>query len=233
MKRKCIKQMVTCHETQKGITLISLVITIILLLILAGVAINFAIGENGIFKLAKDATEKYKNSAEKEEAEIAKANEYIANGRETVVISKEEYESLIPSPIGEDSLLMSSNNRSLACQNINLTSFTNDFSDSFENYFSYDSTTGELTCKKAGWYMVKLEMYIDNANGSLTSSAVSLFINNINIGNAKAIGRADSVLQYDCNTITFYVKPEEKLKFSKDTIGVGARLSEWRYYIIV
>lgn len=220
-------------QTQKGITLISLVITIILLLILAGVTINFAIGENGIFKLAEDATEKYKNSAEKEEAEIAKANEYIANGRETVVISKEEYESLIPSPIGEDSLLMSSNNGSLAVQNINLTSFTNDFSDSFENYFSYDSTTGELTCKKAGWYIVKLEIDIDSANGTSTTSTVSLFINNINMGDVKAVGRVDSVLQYDCNTITFYVKPGEKLKFSKNTIGVVARLYECRYNIII
>lgn len=40
---------------EKAITLITLVITIVLLIILAGVAINVALGQNGIFKRAKEA----------------------------------------------------------------------------------------------------------------------------------------------------------------------------------
>ena len=36
----------------KGITLVALVVTIIVLLILAGVAISFTIGDNGIFRKA-------------------------------------------------------------------------------------------------------------------------------------------------------------------------------------
>ena len=39
-------------KKQKGITLIALVITIIILLILAGVVINLTLGENGIIRLA-------------------------------------------------------------------------------------------------------------------------------------------------------------------------------------
>ncbi len=50
-----------------GITLISLVITIILLIILAGVGINLALGENGLFNKAKYAKEKYLNSQVEEE----------------------------------------------------------------------------------------------------------------------------------------------------------------------
>ena len=50
-----------------GITLISLVITIILLIILAGVGINLALGENGLFKKAKYAKEKYLNAQVEEE----------------------------------------------------------------------------------------------------------------------------------------------------------------------
>lgn len=50
----------------KGITLIALVITIIILLILATVTINFTIGENGILKRTKEAKNKYIN-AEAEE----------------------------------------------------------------------------------------------------------------------------------------------------------------------
>lgn len=54
----------------KGITLITLVITIIILLILAGVAINLSLGENGIFKRAKQAKEQYEISSLKEKLEL-------------------------------------------------------------------------------------------------------------------------------------------------------------------
>ena len=45
-----------------AITLISLVITIILLIILAGIVINISIGENGLFKKAKYAKNEYLNA---------------------------------------------------------------------------------------------------------------------------------------------------------------------------
>ena len=40
---------------QRGITLIALVVTIIVLIILAGISINFLLGDNGIIKKAQDA----------------------------------------------------------------------------------------------------------------------------------------------------------------------------------
>lgn len=51
---------------QKGITLVALVITIIVLLILAGVTITLTLGENGIFKTAEKAGENY-TQAQREE----------------------------------------------------------------------------------------------------------------------------------------------------------------------
>ena len=57
-------------KSTKGITLISLVITIIILIILAGVAINLSIGNNGIFTRAKQAKGAYKQTAAKEKVEI-------------------------------------------------------------------------------------------------------------------------------------------------------------------
>ena len=53
-----------------AITLISLVITIILLIILAGIVINISIGENGLFKKAKYAKNEYLNAQSKEEEEL-------------------------------------------------------------------------------------------------------------------------------------------------------------------
>lgn len=51
---------------QKGITLVALVITIIVLLILAGVTITLTLGENGIFKTAEKAGENYTQAQRKE-----------------------------------------------------------------------------------------------------------------------------------------------------------------------
>ena len=48
---------------EKGITLVALVITIIILIILATVAINFAFGENGLVKMAERARDMQANSA--------------------------------------------------------------------------------------------------------------------------------------------------------------------------
>ena len=51
-------------KNRKGITLVALVITIIVLLILAGVSINLVLGDNGIVKRAQDARDKYAESSQ-------------------------------------------------------------------------------------------------------------------------------------------------------------------------
>ena len=55
------------HRKQtKGITLIALVVTIVVLLILAGVSINLVLGNNGIISKAKEAREKTSQGEQKE-----------------------------------------------------------------------------------------------------------------------------------------------------------------------
>ena len=70
-------------KKNNGITLVALVITIIVLIILAGVSINVIFGEDGILNKSKTAVEKYENSS-KEEAkkleEISNLIEGYANG---------------------------------------------------------------------------------------------------------------------------------------------------------
>ena len=57
MKEKQKKEKMLEKKKQKGITLIALVITIIVLLILAGVSISMLTGENGILNQASKAAE--------------------------------------------------------------------------------------------------------------------------------------------------------------------------------
>ena len=63
----------------KGITLIALVVTIIVLLILAGVAISLSIGKNGIFKRAGDAVDVWENATKNEEKELNGVVDIIDN----------------------------------------------------------------------------------------------------------------------------------------------------------
>ena len=52
----------------KGITLVALVVTIVIMLILAGVTIGLVTGENGLFKMAQQGVDKYKTSQKNEES---------------------------------------------------------------------------------------------------------------------------------------------------------------------
>ena len=66
---------------QKGITLIALVITIIVLLILAGITISTLIGENGILSYAKLAAYKTKREQALEKVKIEVAGSYRENAK--------------------------------------------------------------------------------------------------------------------------------------------------------
>ena len=67
MKKVIINQ----KETQKGITLIALVITIIVLLILAGVSIAMLTGQKGILTQANNAKNETELASAKEKVELA------------------------------------------------------------------------------------------------------------------------------------------------------------------
>lgn len=57
-------------KKEEGITLIALVVTIIVLIILAGVSINLVLGNNGIITKAKEGKEDYTKARLKEELEL-------------------------------------------------------------------------------------------------------------------------------------------------------------------
>ena len=65
------------YSNQRGITLIALVITIVVLLILAGVSINAIFSENGIIKRAKDAQNKMDQATQNDLDSINELNNWI------------------------------------------------------------------------------------------------------------------------------------------------------------
>ncbi len=65
------------YSNQTGITLIALVVTIVVLLILAGVSINAIFSENGIIKRAKDAQNKMDQATQNDLDSINELNNWI------------------------------------------------------------------------------------------------------------------------------------------------------------
>ena len=67
----------THTKIKNGITLIALVVTIVVLLILAGVTISLLLDENGIIKKSKDARREYGTSKTNEQEQMDNANDWI------------------------------------------------------------------------------------------------------------------------------------------------------------
>ena len=83
-------------KNESGITLVALVITIVILLILAGIAIA-TLTQTGLFenaKQAKNAMENAQNTENNTLGEYSEKIDEVIGSRETVTINKEEYENL-------------------------------------------------------------------------------------------------------------------------------------------
>ncbi len=64
-------------KSNKAITLVALIITIIILLILAGVSLSMVLGENGLINKAQSSVDKYQYSSENEQNLLNQIEEYL------------------------------------------------------------------------------------------------------------------------------------------------------------
>ena len=64
-------------KKENGITLVALVVTIVVLLILAGVSISLVMGNNSVVQKAKDAKTNYTNAAGEEEKQMQDVANYM------------------------------------------------------------------------------------------------------------------------------------------------------------
>jgi len=78
------------NKESKGITLIALVVTIIVLIILAGISINLILGDNGIITKAKETKETYIKAEIKEKIQLALAEIQIEAFKEQVNLTLED-----------------------------------------------------------------------------------------------------------------------------------------------
>ena len=75
---------ITLKKTEKGITLVALVVTIVVLLILAGVSINTVLGDDGIIEKAKEKAEATRRASAEEEMNRLVLEYQLAKNDETL-----------------------------------------------------------------------------------------------------------------------------------------------------
>ena len=101
-KRKDGKRLFERIKKQaQGITLIALVVTIIVLLILAGVAISLTVGDNGLFRRAENSADTWQEASEREAIELAVAGMQIGSMQETGM-TKTELENSLKEQFGDE-----------------------------------------------------------------------------------------------------------------------------------
>ena len=77
VQRKNLKSNAKLYKQEKGITLIALVVTIVVLLILAGVSISLVLNNNGVISKAKDAKNQYAEAQTNEEKQLNEVADWI------------------------------------------------------------------------------------------------------------------------------------------------------------
>ncbi|MBP3255043.1 MAG: hypothetical protein J6M60_00925 [Clostridia bacterium] len=71
-------------KNQEGITLVALVITIIILIILAGITLSIVLGENGLIAKAQKGAGDYKAAAGEEEKLLGDINAFLNGEVDTI-----------------------------------------------------------------------------------------------------------------------------------------------------
>ena len=125
----------------QGITLIALVITVIVLLILAGVTIATLTGDNGILTRAEQAKEKTEEAQEKESLELAVTSSKMEDVNK-LEITKEKLENAIKQQFG--------NNKKFSVEENGDGSFTVKFDDTNSFYYVSNQGTVNKKCDRKG-----------------------------------------------------------------------------------
>ena len=95
-------------RSQKGVTLVALVVTIIVLIILVGISINLILGDNGIITITKKAKENIELAKIEEETELNELYTQLENNEESsgettydAIAKLTEFKKAIASAIGD------------------------------------------------------------------------------------------------------------------------------------
>ena len=203
-------------SNQSAITLVSLVITIILMLILAGIVLSLTIGENGIIKTALKATEEYKKAEANEKKDLNELYSSIkVAGDSKVTLTLQELDEYI------NSKMQSPKTNKYICNTTNDTGVlsvnsmaglarTMDEENRIAEYLLYSDKDG-YTVLKSGWYFVRLRIFT-NADMIWDQCSLSFMLNENSMGGALA-GTREGAQGVDENCFSVFLSQGDKIYF--------------------
>ena len=156
-------------KEKKGITLIALVITIIVLLILAGVTIAALSGDNGILTRAQEAKKQSEIASVKEQAKLDIANwvaEELKNGRDGILSNWEDIKNVL------DTANPDEENRYYTEVTVEGVETPNGYLVPIEELYTNDSSEEETTSKTVEDLKAGERVYYDTGNISIGNQGI-------------------------------------------------------------
>lgn len=195
------------ERMNKGITLIALVITIIIMLILAGIVLTLTLGDNGLIKKAQMASKNYRYATNAEENTLAEVDNYLDNYREngsSVTGSNPKYVLRIDLPNTR------ANTRGVGTYYAS-TDFTKTEKEHFSEYLGKNDD-GTWTVKKSGFYVIsnRLSVYYKS---STSRSVSSIILGDDNIVMNQACVNNMTNYNIPINSITIFIESGTKINF--------------------
>ena len=180
-------------KSKKGITIIALVVTIVILLILAGVSINLVLGNNGIVKKAQESKKKYKIAEIYEKLSDEQSGKFIKNN--TYLTKYEVKEFLEKNGVIENNNIKIDNEE-----------------------YSIQDILGEYSNKYTSKYVIAgyWENYV--SRNPIKLSEISPLYEIINITFARDSGNSNGGLNFELNKYLSDTLSYSKDEFKKDII---------------
>ena len=170
-------------KSNKAITLMALIITIILLLILAGVSLSMVLGENGLINKTQASVNKYQESYINEQKVLNIMEEYLH-----IPANIEKYDGL-NIKVGEiavPNLIISGEYRSISFDSDNTA------------VVSVDNVTGEVTGRKEG--TANITVTVTNFNSTKESKSCTVVVKDYLIGGIINVKGTDCYILGDDGT---------------------------------
>ena len=135
---------------EKGITLIALVVTIVVLLILAGISINLVLGENGIIKKAKEAKTAHEQGWNNDIDAMDNYEKYIDESVNGNSEDEDTGDKVYAKLYDDGTLIFSSTDYTASDKNL-----TEDYGDISKNKFWFNEEEGIMEGDYWGWIDTK------------------------------------------------------------------------------
>lgn len=202
------------ERKNQGITLIALIITIIIMLILAGIVLTLTIGENGIIRKAQIAGANYVDAQEYERNELAKVEDYIQNGRENSSVNS----NLEGSEIKLLTTISAAKNAGGNGTYYDMETFTRNETEDINTYLEYDTTNNYYKIKKSGWYIIDMTLLNRSSSSAQSNLLLNFYVNGINKSKVRTYSR-DNAFDDNSKSITLYLTKDSTIYFTEYVYG--------------